>query len=224
MKIFIGIFVLLLSVNLCSQQVNDSEKLLEEIKKKYEEINDYQVKVHIHVDIDFLKIPDKKATIYYKRPNKFRMKTKGFAMLPKKGVNFAPTDFIKGEYTTISVSNNEIIAVVKIIPHDTESDLILSTLWIDIQKKRIIAVDANTKKAGSYKVDLSYTDNPFDFPSVVNVSFDIKEFELPISFTGEFLKKEIKKAKDEETKGRVTLRYSDYKINEGIDDKIFNKK
>ena len=223
MKIFTSILVLLFSINLCSQQTNDAEKLLEEIKEKYEEINDYQVKVHIHVDVDFLKIPDKNATVYFKRPDKFRIKTKGFVMLPKKGVIFVPTDFIEGEYSTISLSKDENTAVMKIIPYDPESDLILSTLWIDIKKKRIIAVDANTKNAGSYKVDLSYADNHFDLPSVINIFFDIREFELPISFTGKFIKKEIKKAKDEETKGNVTIRYSDYKINEGIDDKIFIK-
>lgn len=224
MKIFTNIIILLFSLNICDQQNNDAVQLLDEIKKKYEGINNYQVKVHIHVDVDFLKMPDKKATVYFKKPDKFRMKSKGFAMLPKKGMNFVPTDFIEGEYTTISVSEDENIAVMKIIPHDPESDLILSTLWIDIKKKRIIAVDANTKKAGSYRVDISYADNPFDLPSVINVSFDIKEFELPISFTGEFLKKEVKKAKDEETKGSVTIKYFDYIINEGIDDKIFKKK
>ena len=47
--------------------------------------------------------------------------------------------------------------------------------------------------------------------------------ELPVSFTGEFMKKEIKKSKAGETKGSVTITYSDYHVNEGIDDGVFNK-
>ncbi|MCD4772805.1 MAG: hypothetical protein K8R41_05410 [Bacteroidales bacterium] len=224
MKILLSIFVLFLSINLCSQQTNNAEKLLEEIKGKYEIINDYQAKVHIHVDVDFLKMPDKKATVYFKKPDKFRMKSKGFAMLPKNGVNFIPTDFIKGEYTAISISKNDNTEVIKLIYLEPDSEIILSTLWIDIKGKRITAVDVNTKNAGSYRVEISYAENSFDLPSMINVSFDIREFELPVSFTGEFIKKKIKKAKDKETKGSVTINYSDYKVNEGIDDKIFKKK
>ena len=221
---FSCIIILLFSLNLGAQQINDAVKLLEEINDKYKIINDYQVKAHIHLDVEFLKMPDKKAILYFKKPDKFRMKTKGFAMLPKNGVNLIPTDFLKGDYTAISISKDTITEVIKVIPIDPDSEMILSTLWIDLKKKRITAVDANTKKTGSYRVEINYADNSFGLPSMINVSFDIKEFELPVSFTGEFLKKEVKKAKDGETKGSVTIRYSDYKINEGIEDKIFMKK
>lgn len=223
MKYLLILFLSLFNLCVAAQQ-NDVMHILDQIKEKYTGVEDYQAKVHIHVDIDFLKMPDKRAKVFYKKPDKFRLKSTGFAMLPKKGVNFVPADFIQGRYTAISLGNTDGIELIKVIPLEDDSEFVLSTLWVDINKMRINSVEANTKKAGSYRIDIRYNNLPFDLPEQIIVTFDIKDFELPISLTGEFLKKEIKKAKEGDTKGSVTITYSDYQINQGIEDKIFEQR
>jgi hypothetical protein len=61
---------------------------------EFEKIDDYQVDVRIKVDVDFLKMPEREATIYYKKPDKFHIDSENFAMLPKSGLNFSPLGFL----------------------------------------------------------------------------------------------------------------------------------
>ena len=68
-----------------------SEAILEKVRLEFEKIEDYQVDVKIKVDVDFLKMPDREATIFYKKPDKFHIDSENFAMLPKSGLNFSPS-------------------------------------------------------------------------------------------------------------------------------------
>jgi hypothetical protein len=74
--------LLLLSFSLFAQDANKTVVL---ILAKMNKVRDYKVEAQIKSDIPLIKIMPAKATIYFKQPEKFRMITKGIAILPKKG-------------------------------------------------------------------------------------------------------------------------------------------
>lgn len=227
MKQVFLIIIMLLQVSGFCQQKNPDE-LLNALKRKYKVIKDYSVDATIVVDVWFLNMPEKKARIYYKYPDKVHVETKGFALLPKKTAGFDPGSFIGDKYTAVFIKSekwgNSIIHVIKTIPNDANNDVILSTFWIDEKKLLIRKMEINTKSGGAFQVNLDYANLPYDLPQKLLVEFDVKGMNLPKTMTGELPKKERVKTGKEEKKGRVTITYSNYQVNKGIDDKFFLKK
>ena len=95
-KYFLILFVSVFSINAYSQ---DSNEIIKKVKEKQKLLNDYKADIQIKVAIDFLKVPDVQAKIYYKKPDKFKIISDGFLMLPKEGFNFSPESFFKEDFT-----------------------------------------------------------------------------------------------------------------------------
>lgn len=221
--------ILLLIIHLgAAGQNRNAGALLDTIKKKYAAVKDYTVDATIVVDVWFLNMPEKKAKIYYKNPGKIHVETKGFALLPKKAASFDPVSFIGTGYTAFFMNSeklgNVMVDVIKTIPNDPKSDIILSTFWIDPRKKQIRRLEINSRTAGTFHVDIEYNRLPYDLPLKLSVVFDVKETEMPKSFTGEPVKKNDAARKKADGKGKVTITYSNYVVNKGIDDKVFREK
>jgi outer membrane lipoprotein-sorting protein len=225
-RTLIFIFVL---INLAANcQPKDAGTLLNALKKKYAVIKDYTVDATILVDVWFLNMPEKKARIYFKYPDKVHVETKGFALLPKRAANFDPGSFIGERFTAIYMKSekwgNSMIDVIKTIPNDPNSDVILSTFWIDTKKMEIRKLEINSKTGGNFKVEMDYNQLPYDLPQKLTVTFDMKGMNMPKGMTGEMPKKDKTGKKKENGTGKVTITYANYRVNKGIDDKIFIRK
>jgi hypothetical protein len=227
MKKVVPFLILLINLSVYGQ-LKDPYAVLGSVKNKYSEVKDYVVDATIVVNVTFLNIPEKKAKIYYKYPDKVHVEAQGFALLPKRATSFNPAAFIGDKFTAIYVKKEQwescnIIDVIKTIPDDPENDVILTTFWIDGKNSQIRKLEVNTKSAGTYQVNLQYNSLPFDLPETLSVVFDMKDMNMPKSMTGEITKKgeaaEIKKP----SKGKVSITYSNYRVNIGLDDKIFTK-
>jgi outer membrane lipoprotein-sorting protein len=61
-------------------------------------------------------------------------------------------------------------------------------------------------------------------PNEVKINFSVPEFSLPKTMTGDFKdnKENKPKSKDGKTEGTVIIKYSDYVINKGVSDKLFD--
>lgn len=226
MRTIIHIIILLNSFNGVAQS-KDGMQIMEKVKQKMQLVKDYEADASIKIDISFLKIPIKNAHLYYKAPDKINFKSNGFTMLPKKGVQNMQQDLLNGKYTAIYVGtealNGRVHDVIKVLPVSTESETVLSTLWID-ETYLIKKVESTTKTQGSYLVNFIYADLPFDMPQKMTVEFDVKKMDVPVGFTMDFEQLNKKNIKEKESKGRVTITYSNYKINKGLSDDVFKKK
>ena len=119
-------------------QSKDPYAILNKVKDNFERVKDYQVEALIKVNMEFLKVPDMKATIYFKQPNKLKLDSKEFAMLPKQAFNFSPTALLDNKYNAIYVGQDKIdgsvVSVIKVIPSSVSAGIILTTLWVDTEK------------------------------------------------------------------------------------------
>ena len=213
-------------------QSKDADKIIENLVSKYNSIQDYVVDVTISVDVEFLKVPDSQAKIYFEQPDKVHMESDGFAMLPKHGLEFSPNSLLKNDYTALYekdvLLNETKCSIVKIIPSGSESEVILTTLWIDQKKDRIVKIESTTKTNGTFTIDFSYDNNQqFPLPSKIIFAFNLDKMNIPSAITGEpdNEKSDLKKKNtDSRTRGKVSVNYTNYRINKGIDDAIFQKK
>jgi len=227
-KIFISALILTAAT---SAQVKNPEAILEKVKLEFEKVEDYQVNVKIKVDVDFLKMPDREATIFYKKPDKFHIDSENFAMLPKSGLNFSPLGFLNYKYTAFyertDTINGTLTSVVKVIPLEGSADVILSTFWVDTTRNLILKVESSRKPQGTFIIDLKYlkTSEGFWLPSSLVFSFTVDRSLIPKRFneTGDSKSTEKKKDSDEPETGKVYLNYSNYRVNKGLPDELFEK-
>jgi len=217
-------FILVVFAGTCFAQSKDPNTLLKKVESKYKMIKDYQVDARIKVDVDFLKVPDMNAKIYFKAPDKVKLDSKEFAMIPRQAFNFSPLSFMDKSYNAIYIKDEPSnIAVVKIIPSDDSADFILSTLWIDTIDNVITRVETTGKRGGTSRVDLKYpADKKYPLPSAIDFYFELPQMRIPSDPREKT--SGAKKEGNQPKSGTVTITYSNYKINKGISDSIFNEK
>lgn len=221
-------FVLFLLVSLSvSAQTKDPNKLLDALRSRFEKVKDYQADVEVKLDMEFIKVPPTKAKVYFKQPDKFKLDSEGFAMLPKQSTNFSPMQLLKGDYTAVYVRTEKVegksLDIVKLVPNNDTSNFIISTLWIDAAHSIINKVETTTKKSGTVKTEFTYTPASIPLPTVLKLSFNLGEANLPDSPMSS--KKDNEQTRrPTKIKGSVIMSYSNYKINKGIPDKFFEEK
>ena len=228
-KIFICVMVF--TAVICTQ-VSNPEEILEKVKLEFERVEDYQVDVKIKVDVDFLKMPDREATIYYKKPDKIHIDSENFAMLPKSGLNFSPLGFLNYKYTAfyerIDTVDGTITSVIKVIPIEGDADVILSSFWIDTKRNLILKVESSRKPQGTFVIDLKYlkTSEGFWLPSSLVFSFTVDRSLLPKNFNEKEESESNKNAEDleKDKQGKVYLNYFNYKVNIGLTEEFFESK
>jgi outer membrane lipoprotein-sorting protein len=227
MKIFLLLSGLLLTV---ITQAQNEEALLQAVKTKLEKVTDYEATGKMKLDVSFINAPESKVAIYFKKPNKFKVKKDGgISILPKGGVSVNMASLLPtGSYQSVTagkgVVDGENTTIVKLIPSDEASEVILSTLYIDEKESVIRKAVVTTKESGTYEVGMSYAKyTAWGLPDKVVFSFNTKDYKLPKGIAFEYEKGGQKKVEDKAKvkKGTVTITYENYKINKGVDEKVF---
>jgi hypothetical protein len=209
----------------------DVTTLVKEVRAKMDVVRDYKATGNLKTDVSFLKIPVSRVNVFYKKPNRFRIKKEGgISLLPKSGVSvnlnalMTTGDFVAVD-AGVSTLNGLLLKVVKLLPVAEESDIILSTLYIDEKSLLIRKAVTTTRDNGTYQMEMQYGKfAQFGLPDKVVVSFDTKDYKLPKGVTFEYeagdkplTKEDMAKNK----KGRVEITYQSYLINQGISDTVF---
>ena len=217
----------LMTGGLCAQ---NEEALLQKVKAKMEKVTDYEVNGKMRLDVSFINAPESDVTIYFKRPDKFKVKKAGgISILPKGGVSVNMSSLLPATaYQTVpggpGLVDGKQTTIIKLIPTDEASDVVLSTLYIDEKEAVIRKAIVTTKESGTYDVQMNYGKyTAWGLPDKVVFSFNTKDYKLPKGITFEYEKGGEKKPEDQSKnkKGTVTISYEKYIINKGVDEKNF---
>lgn len=229
MKVILSILISLFVVHAAFSQEHNPDTLIRNVLEKIEKVESYQVDIEIEVDVEFINMPIKHATMFYKHPDKIKFKSDEFIMLPKKGLNNGIQKLLSEPYTSIYVGMETISEskhhVVKIIPLGKKPDIILATLWINEENMLVSKSESSTRNEGTYVVEFAYEDTNIPLPSEMIISFEIENLKIPLKFIGKTQGIDIDsdKAKGKQ-EGRVYLRFRNYILNQSIDNSVFEDK
>lgn len=231
------IVLFLIGAAVSSAQTKDPNKLLDAVRKKFEKVSDYKVDASVKLDMSFVKVPDMNATVYFKQPDKIKVDSKGFAMLPKQGLKFSPAELLQGDFTALYVRSETIdnrkLDVIKAIPNSDSSDRVLSTLWVDAAESVIRKFETTSKNGGTTQIELNYDNYEFGLPSQIKITFNFGDIKLPMNQanqqneTNNVEKKGMNRRglpRGSSLKGSVIMTYKNYQINKGIPDSFFVEK
>ncbi len=227
-KVLLFLFTFHFSLFTYSQ---DMSALVMKVKDRLDLVSDYEAEGRMKTDVAFIKAPIGKVRVYYKKPDKFRLKKDGgISLLPKGGVSvnmntiFAATDFVALAAGEAVVGGTK-TRVVKLLPVNESSDIVLTTMYIDEASLLVKKMITTTKENGTYEIEMTYGRFArYSLPDKVVFEFNTKDYKLPRGITLEFDDNE-KQLTDAEKlknkKGRVEITYTNYVINKGISDSVF---
>jgi hypothetical protein len=208
----------------------DAAALVKKVKAKLDKVSDYQAQGKIKTDVAFLKIPVSNVQVYYKKPNRFKIKREGgISLLPKGGVSVNMNSLLTTEnFTAVAAGdatvNGVAVKVVKLLPLDENSDVVLTTMYIDESNLLVRKVSSTTRENGTYDMEMNYGKYAdWGLPDKVIFSFNTKNYKLPKGVTMEYDNGADKKKAEEQLnkKGKIEISYSQYTINKGVDDGVF---
>lgn len=196
------------------------KQLIAAVNLKFSKVIDYTAKVNIDCKIPFVKIDPLDATVHFRKPDKFKIRTKGILFLPRQNPNYAISKLADTNAYAAVITGQEMVAgvqtrVVNIIPLN-DTDLVFGKFWIDPINALILRSQLTTKSNGTISIESSFgQQKQYALPDKMVFTIDAGKFEIPKALTGDMGSNPNKKQEKKDTKGIITLQFSNYEINKG---------
>ncbi len=228
-RILASLLVIVCSILSVNANAQSAEELLQKVRARLDKVNDYEASGKMKTNVIFIKAPIAGVKVYYKKPNKLRIKNEsGISFIPKGSVNINLNNVIaEGSKYDIIDAGKEAgtgLRIIKLLPSDESADVVLSTMYIDEANALVKKVKTTTKEQGTYELEMTYGKYvEYGLADKLVFSFNTKDYKLPKGVTFDY-DDGSKKNKDEkliDKKGRVEISYSSYIINKGVPDSIF---
>jgi outer membrane lipoprotein-sorting protein len=206
-----------------------AEDVVRNLQATFSLIEDYTVRIDIETDIQGVNIPRMEVKAFYKEPDKMHLESRGFAMLPREGVLINPNRF-NGKDFYMSILGEEMVGTretykLELVPRREEIKVRKLILWIDPERWIILKIDSVTWQGQSMKVEFQYERflERYWLPATAMATVNLASFKGFSSFHDGPDWDQARRTETEERKGTITIRFHDYRVNEGIPDSIFDQ-
>ncbi len=219
------------------------EYIIKKTDDQFREINNYQVDMVISIAIPAFRMPKKKYKVYFKQPDKIKVKSRGFGLLPKTGMftspieNFSNLSNIRFSKDFSRTNPNEIMLV---------GDLVLDSLALDVPNEyaRLTFKPSVDVKVDTQNWVITQVLTKIDTVKIMEINnfydFVDDSFYMPVRSTVEYYVKDARLSKwinkdigtimgknhnmnieSDMVKGLISVSYAKYRVNQGIKDSIF---
>ncbi len=243
MNIIIKMILLILFNSFLFSNKNTENYIIRKTNEKFNEVNDYQVEMIIRLKVPAFRMPKKKYKVFYKKPNKIKIKSRGFGILPKTGLFTSPNDnfdnlknitmFYDKDLTNHVILKGDLIVDSLKFDMPNEYSRIAFDPIVEVKIDTINWVIKNvTTKLDTLKLfqinnNYEIYNDKYYMPNESIVKYFIKDKKL-FNWINKDASNVIGQGKDLVNKnnsiveGTITVEYKNYKINKGIKDKIFD--
>ena len=229
--IYTTVFLLMSTMTSTELFAQNADALVKRVRDKLNTVKDYEADGVLVTNVSFMKVPESPITVYYKNPDKFKIKKKdGISVVPKGGMSVNMNSLFagSGEYTAVPsgtvTDNGQQLTVVKLLPLAEGSDVVVSTLYIDEKNALVKKAITTTRESGTYEIELSYGRfAQWGLPDKVVFLFNTQNYKLPkgLAFDYDTGEKPVYNDNTVPQKGRVEISYKTYRVNKGIPASVF---
>jgi len=191
------------------------DQILAAMRKQFSAVNDYRADLSLTVKGSKVSINNMQMTVYYKKPNKIHVDAKqGVAMVPSGNYFGDPLGQManaKAAYLRTEEKVGRPCYVLKLIGGQAPM-----TAWVDKERSVVVAMDGEDGLKTAWRY--ARIDGKYYLPTEIRA--DIR----PALAAGR------RRHADPDDQGpdigptKATLKFSNYKVNKGIDDTIFQEK
>lgn len=224
------IFLLICCITFSKAHAQSGDALLNAVKAKLEKVTDYEARGRMALDVSFIQAPPSDVTVYYKKPDLFKVKkSDGISILPKGGVGINMGSLLSKDAYTVVPAGTAVVKgittkILKLLPQSETGDVVLLTLYVDEKAALVRRSNVTTRENGSYQIDLDYGKwAAWGLPDKVLFTFNAKAYKLPKGLTFEYENGKPAPATPKDSSGKIEILYTDYKINKGLSAAVFTK-
>lgn len=212
-----------LSIGFCQPSARE---ILDRVEGRFKVITDYTAEALASVEMERLRIPRRKFTVQFKQPDKFNFDSDGFAMIPREGFGFTPSQFSNEKYDVVLVGrdtvNNYQTYKLQLTTKDNKTKRRQLFIWIDYQEWVIRKVESKPfeKRLVIVTFDYGLLENKYLLPSNIRVELKSDEEEadnLPEIKGMENMPRRLPRA------GTITITFTKYLVNQNLPDELFEK-
>ena len=201
----------------------EGTRTLDALQKKYSNLKDYTVDVNVHFDVEGFKAPDMQAKLYCKPPDRMKIESKRIFFLPKEGGTFNPFMFNKEDFEVkflerLTYEGRNAVKL-KLTPKKRKLNAQDFILTVDTDRNLIREMNTSSSDGREVKALIEYGQfADFDLPTRI-------ELHLNVQFSESMEIKDFGPSAQpaKRVTGRVDITYSNYKVNSGLSDKIFDE-
>ena len=201
----------------------EGARTLDDLQKKYSNLKDYTVDVNVHFDVEGFKAPDMQAKLYCKPPDRMKIESKRIFFLPKEGGTFNPFMFNKEDFEVKFLErltyDGRNAVKLKLTPQKRKLNAQDFILTVDTDRHLIREMNTSSSDGREVKALIEYGHfSDFDLPTRI-------ELHLNVQFSESMEIRDFGPSAQPARRvtGRVDITYSNYKVNSGLSDQIFDK-
>ena len=213
---------ILLAAPRVEKSVEQGDRVLRHVEEQLGKVRDYTAVIEIELNLDRLKVPPVKVTMYFKRPDKVHFDSDRFVLLPKEGMGL---DFVslRSRYRTTSASTDtiqgELFWKLTLKPIADKTGLREVFLFVNPRRwtaDRLVSplFDGRTMTA---QFSYGLIDSVW-LPSMLHVAFESSTSDSTADI---FPEQSPLHRPQLPRSGTVIIRYSSYQLNTGLRDELF---
>lgn len=193
-----------------------------EVYKKFNAVKNFKANLNVHFDIPSINISKMNGHVFYKAPDKFKIKLSGVAFLPKQNP-FETFNFLSDTTAFIAVQlntemlGNTMCLVISILPKK-EQDIVMEKLWIGQANHLIMKAEVTSKSNGVVKSEYFYSNQAnISLPEKIIFSIDLTKFKLPKMIAVDLnSKKKTNVDASKKEVGKIEFLFLNYEVNKGV--------
>ena len=199
------------------------EAVLRNVDARLAPVHDYTVTLDVLADIERLNVPPMHATMYFKQPDKIHLDAEGFALLPREGLQ-PEIGKLLSRYNVAETGSDTLGGVpVRRVTLQAKSERgFPRMLSVYVDPRRWTTERIVTKGSADRVATITFSYIQVDgvwLPGEMTAAFSIAQAD---SLEGD-LPAAPMRPQQMPRKGTVTVRFSEYRLNTGLNDEIFTK-
>lgn len=232
MRIVYIVFIGYMSSNMFAQKapiIQNADEILTKVVQGFDEVKDFSAVIEAEINMDRMQIPKMHADLFFKKPDKVHFSSKGFLLVPREGIALNPS-VLKERYLTTSAVRDTVdgknLFKLLLAAKDAKTRLRALSIWIDPTNWTVTKMDIIPYEGRTLSMIFTYEcqQEKYWLPSKLIASF-ASESDKAEKDSSPSMDNQLEGAQRSAPRsGKVTVVYSNYKINIGLSDEIFEKK
>ncbi len=231
MKRLILIGAMVTGVCVAPAQQLTGDGILSRIEEAWSAVNDYIVDLHVTIDMERVKVPDMKVTMYFKLPDKVHFESTSFAMLPREGLALNPKD-LRRRFDAETEGRETVDGIhaykLRLRAKSEQAAVRQMYLWVDPAHWTVIRFESVPAARRKLSVEFHYREweGAYWLPDTLIASYEVLDADTTAGADAAQREAEmpIPRLRRPPRSGVMKVFYSNYRINTGLSDEIFERR
>jgi len=206
-------------------------EILQNLRERFNRIEDYQVNLQVSLDLPMLRMPRKKMTFTFKQPDKIRLEARGFAMVPRRGLALSP-DSLFQKLRDLTMAGDTLLDghscyILRGLEEGPANQTLLAEMIVDRELWLVRGITTYLEDHEVFRLRTEYVEVApgIHMPAETNLRFQLDErFTRGQSRDTRSSDPDIQEPVFDDLEGltgEASIIFSNYQVNHGIPDEVF---